>query len=193
MMNARPAISTSVWIKAVLLLECIWVLAGAAVYAVRALQPTVPEVTAYIRQQDIKQFSAEQRTRATREVAQRLSGFTFAQLEQVRVERGLSYFYQPLTPAEKEQWAELIVPLTVHRLLEASRALPLPRRMGFITESLFNHELDWLMTKPALDPDAYGRIRQDAIRSYLDGLHAAERLQMEQLWERQRNLGRETK
>jgi len=189
-MSARLSVRTGVWIKAVLALECIWVLAGGAIFALRSLRPTVPEVVAFIRQHDVKKLSREDRTRVTREVAQRLNQLDFAQLEQVRFSQALAYFYQPLTPSEKERWAEIIVPITIHRLLAASRSRPLERRMDFITESIFNQELDWLLTKPVIDSKAYGRIRQDAIRSYLDGLPVGDRQQMEQLWEKYRQKGR---
>lgn len=182
-MSGRSSLHQSAWIKAVLALELIWTLAGGAIYALRAQKPTVPEVVAWLQTQNTASLPEPERNRAVRELAGRLQELDFAQLEQVRFSHQVGRVYGPLSPAEKARCAELIVPLTIERILEASRKLPQAQRADFIGGAIFNHELEWLLVNPRLPSEVYGRIKADAIRSSIDGLPAGERLRMEQLWE----------
>jgi hypothetical protein len=168
-----------VWARSLIALALIWSIAAGVVVFLRSKKPTASEVIRLLRQQDVAKLPAGDRDKVLRDAARQLNRLSFYQMREVKESRALFAFYRPLTPTEKEQFAELIVPTGLRRILDASRDVPPNERAKFLRNALYYAVIDLSTANPPVDPKALERIEQAALRSYLNDLSAEERKAME--------------
>jgi hypothetical protein len=101
-------------------------------------------------------------------------------MRSVRQSRAFFTFYRPLTPTEKERFAELVIPTGVRRIVEASRNIPRSERASFLENALYLAVIDLSTPNPQVDPDSLERIYRSAVNGYLQSLSPEEQSLMAQ-------------
>lgn len=178
-MSPRASVKADAWTRALFALVLVWTLAGAAVFAARSMRPTAADVIGFLRQQDVARLAADDRDIVMRDAANRLNRLTFEQMREVRNNRALFLFYRPLSPAEKERFARMVLPTGLRRILDAGRAIAPGQRAAFLKEALYYAELDLAIAEPTIDPAILRGIERDALKNYLGDLRAEQRLELE--------------
>jgi hypothetical protein len=178
-MSNSSSVRTAVFGRAAVAVVFIWTTAVGAVALLRSTRSNAENVIAFLRQQNLTKLDASGRERVIRDAASRLNSLTFDEIRSVRQNRALFTFYRPLSPKEKERFAELVVPTGLRRIVEASRKVRRSERAGFLENALYLAVIELSTPNPQIDPDALERIERDAVSGYLQSLTPEEKSLME--------------
>ena len=177
--NPRESIQRIAAAKAAAALLIVWLFAAGGILVARSMRPTAEKVIALLRQWDLSTLTPDQREQAIEEAAASVNRLDLHQARQVQQNRAIFLFYRPLTPREKERFAELIVPTGLRRILDACLKLPREQRSAFLERAVYHAALDLTIAEPPIDPKALHHIERQALRAYVEDLSLAERFELE--------------
>jgi hypothetical protein len=124
------------WIKAVILLAAIWLVAGGVIWWARATKPTPERLLAYIEKHPLEGKSTGDRFRAIDAVADQLNALSYEQRRQIRGRRNLDHFFRGLTPEEQSRFLDRTLPKGFKQMMEAFNQMTPERRRKFVEKTL---------------------------------------------------------
>lgn len=124
------------FLKAVLLLAAVWLVAGGAMWWSKANKPTPESLAAYVEKLNVESASAAQRTKEMEKIAKQLNTLTYEQRREVRMNRKLDKFFRQLTPEEQVRFLDLTLPEGFKQMMEALNKMEPQRRKQFVNRAL---------------------------------------------------------
>jgi len=113
-----------------------WLLAVGGYFVAKNSKMTAAKVRAYAQSVDFSQLTGEARTRAIRELAEKLNRLSPEERRQARLERVWASWFERMTEEERALFIELTMPTGLKQMLTAFEELAPERRKRTIDEAL---------------------------------------------------------
>ena len=182
------------WIKAVLLLLAVWLVAGGAIWWSKAHKPTPESLAAYVEKLDVSGKSATERTKEMEKIAKQLNTLTYEQRREVRLSRKLDRFFRQLNPGEQSRFLDLTLPEGMKQMMDALNKMTPENRRRFVNRALKDlQEQEGLApegSRERFEQDKHAqRIVEQGLKSFYSEASAATKMDLAPLIEQfQHNL-----
>jgi hypothetical protein len=124
------------WLKFVVALVAIWIVAGGIIFWARSSRPTPEKVIRYLDGHPIAGASARDQSRIVDEVAAELNGLTYEQRREVRMSRKLDGFFRSLSEQERARFLDLTLPANFKQMMDALNKMTHEKRKEFVDKAL---------------------------------------------------------
>ena len=126
----------SIWIKAVLLLAVVWLIAGGAIWWAQSRKPTPERLVVYVESHPIEGKSARDRAEVIEKTAKQLNGLSYDERREIRFSRKLDGFFRSLSPDEQSRFLDLTLPEGFKQMMEALNKMEAKDRKVFVERTL---------------------------------------------------------
>jgi hypothetical protein len=126
----------SLWIKAVVLLAAIWLVAGGIIWGARSLKPTPEALLAYVDSNPVEGKGPTDRAKVIEKTAEKLNCLTYEERREVRISRRLNTFFRGLTPEEQARFLDLTLPEGFRQIMDALNKMTREKRKVFVERTL---------------------------------------------------------
>jgi hypothetical protein len=124
------------WIKAVLLLAVVWILAGSLIWWARSQKPTPDRLLAYVESHAIEGKSSQDRGKVIEKVAAQLNGLSYDERREIRINRRLDQFFRSLGADEQMRFLDLTLPEGFKQMMDALNKMDREKRKQFVERTL---------------------------------------------------------
>jgi hypothetical protein len=125
-----------VWIKAIVLLAAVWIVAGGVIWWARSQKPTPDHLLAYVESHPIQGMSSGDRSKTIEKVARQLNGLTYVERREIRLNRKLDGFFGSLSTDEQSRFLDLTLPEGFKQMMEALNKMKPEDRKIFVERTL---------------------------------------------------------
>src|ERR1700744_6072762 len=95
------------WIKFVVVLVAVWVVAGGIIFWARSVKPTPEKLARYLDAHPVTGASAREEAGMVDKVAAQLNQLTYEQRREMRMGKKLDTFFRALAPDQKSRFLDL--------------------------------------------------------------------------------------
>jgi hypothetical protein len=178
------------WIKALVLLGAVWLVAGGAIFWARNARPTPESIARYVADHPVEGLSGPARERVIRKVADQLNALEYEQRREVRMSRRIEGFFRALTPDEQSRFLDLTLPAGFRQMMEALNKMDPEKRRKFVERALSDMKSrEGEPPPPRSDDPHVQKIIQQGLRSFYSEASADVKLDVAPLIEQmQKNL-----
>ena len=127
----------NVWLKTLLALAAVWLLAFGAIHWLHASKPTAASLTDYLKRTNLAAQSPRDRARTLQRAADQLNDLSFDERQQLQRSGETRRFFTALTPEEQSRFLDATLPNNFKQLMEAFNKMDPAKRKEFV-----NHALD---------------------------------------------------
>ena len=127
----------NVWLKTLLSLAAVWLLAFGAVHWLHASKPTAASITDYLKHTNLASRSPGERARILQRAADQLNELSFDERQRLQRSGDTHRFFDALTPAEQSRFLDATLPNDFKQLMEVFNQMEPAKRKEFV-----NHALD---------------------------------------------------
>lgn len=127
----------NVWLKTLLALAAVWLLAFGAIRWLHASKPTVASITDYINRTHLAAQSPRDRARTLQLAADQLNELSLEDRQRLQRSGVTRQFFTTLTPDEQGRFLDATLPTDFKQLMEAFNKMEPAKRKEFV-----NHALD---------------------------------------------------
>ena len=180
----------NVWLKTLLSLVGVWLLAFGAIHWLHASKPTAASITAYLKRTDLTAMSPGDRARALARAADQLNELSFDERQRLQRSGETRRFFATLTPAEQDQFLDATLPSDFKQLMEVFNKMEPAKRKEFVDhalEDMKKHEGE----APPVEADerVRDRVIDQGLKSFYKDANSDVKLDLAPLIEQmQRNL-----
>lgn len=180
----------SLWIKAVIALAAIWLVAGGVIFWAKHSQPSPESLERYVQAHPLDGKSAADRARTIQQVADQLNGLSYEERQQMRVGRRLDGFFRSLSPEEQGAFLDLTLPTGFKQMMEAFNKMEPEKRKRFVKKALEDMQRDSERgQQPPVDDEHVQKMVQQGLRSYYSDASSEVKMDLAPLIEQmQKNL-----
>jgi hypothetical protein len=179
------------WIKAVIALVAVWLVAGGAIFLARSAKVTPESLTQHIESVRLEGRAASTREKEIDKVADQLNRLTYEERREVRMSRKIDGFFKTLTPEEQARFLDRTLPTGFKQMMEALNKMERPKRLQFVNRTLKEmRERDGEERERAPEEEAAARkIIDQGFKSFYSEANAETKLDVAPLIEEmQKNL-----
>ena len=126
----------SLWLKAVVLLVVIWMVAGGIILWARNMRPTPETLRRYIDSHQLAGQPAHVRASHIDKVADQLNALTYEQRREIRGGRKMDAFFRDLTPDEQVRFLDRTLPTGFKQMMEAFNKMTPEKRKRFVEKTI---------------------------------------------------------
>ena len=126
----------NVWLKTVLSLVGVWLLAFGAIHWLHASKPTAASITAYLQCTDLSTLSPGDRARMLSRAEDQLNDLSFDERQRLQRNGETRRFFASLTPAEQNQFLDATLPADFKQLMEVFNKMEPGKRKEFVNRAL---------------------------------------------------------
>ena len=127
---------SSTWLKGLILLAAVWLIAGAAIWWARSSAPTPQSLVHYLETHPVEGQPEKERARRLEKIADQLNRLDYEQRREVRMGRRLDRFFKSLTPAEQSRFLDRTLPAGFRQMMDALNKMEPEKRKRFVERSL---------------------------------------------------------
>jgi hypothetical protein len=180
----------SQWIKAIVALAGVWLIAGGVIFWAKASKPTPEKLERYVNSNPLDGKSADARARTIEKVADQLNALTYEERQHMRMGRRLDAFFSSLTAEEQGKFLDLTLPTGFKQMMEAFNKMDPERRKRFVEKALADMERDAERgAQPPVDDEVMQKMVEQGLRSYYSDASADVKMDLAPLIEQmQKNL-----
>jgi hypothetical protein len=180
----------NLWVKAVLILAVVWIVAGAVIWWARSTKPTPERLVAYIERHPLEGKSSAKRTEAIDSVADQLNALSYEQRRQIRGGKNLDRFFRTLTPEEQARFLDRTLPTGFKQMMEAFNKMTPEKRRQFVEKTLAEmKKQEGEERPPEVDDQQIEKIVQEGLKSFYTDASAEVKMDFAPLIEQmQKNL-----
>ena len=178
------------WLKAVLALAAVWLVAGAGIWWLHATKPTAQSVTAFLDRADITARSGRDRERTIRSAESQLNDLTPDQRGELQKNGSTRRFFGTLTKEEQSAFLDATLPADFKQLMEVFNKMDPAKR-----KELVAHAMDEMKKHagegppPGMDDGMRAKIVDQGLKSFYADANADTKIDMAPLIEQmQRNI-----
>ncbi|HEY3901454.1 MAG TPA: hypothetical protein VGM54_22785 [Chthoniobacter sp.] len=124
------------WIKFVIALVAVWVVAGGIIFWARAVKPTPDKLVHYLDAHPVNGASPKQEAGLVDKVAAQLNQLTYDQRREVRMSKKLDSFFRSLAPDQKSRFLDLTLPSGFKQMMESLNKKTHEERKAFVDKAL---------------------------------------------------------
>jgi hypothetical protein len=124
------------WIKAVLLLAAIWLVAGGIMMWARKTKPSPESVSRYIDAHSVEGRSSTERREIIDNVATQINRLGYEERRETRMERRPDQFFKNLTPDEQAYFLDRTLPEGFKQMMIAFNRMPPEKRLKLVARTL---------------------------------------------------------
>ncbi|MGV3532908.1 MAG: hypothetical protein ACO1QR_11100 [Chthoniobacteraceae bacterium] len=178
------------WIKAIVALAGVWLMAGGVIFWAKASKPTPEKLERYVNSNPLDGKSAAERARTIEDVAEQLNGLSYEDRQHMRMGRRLDGFFRSLTPEEQGEFLDLTLPTGFKQMMEAFNNMDPKKRKRFVKKALEDMERDAERgEQPPVDDEVMQKMVEQGLRSYYSDASADVKMDLAPLIEQmQKNL-----
>lgn len=155
------------WIKAILLLLAVWLVAGGAIWWSKTNKPTPESLAAYVEKLNVANAPSAQRAKEMEKIAKQLNTLTYQQRREVRMNRKLDKFFRQLSPEEQVRFLDLTLPEGFKQMMEALNKMEPQRRKQFVNRALKDLQDEEGETPARLDQTQHAqKIVEQGLKSF---------------------------
>jgi basic membrane lipoprotein Med (substrate-binding protein (PBP1-ABC) superfamily) len=178
------------WLKLLLILAAIWLVAGGAMFLARRAKATPETLVAYVQAHPLEGKSSADRARIIEKTAQQLNELGYEERQQFRMGRKLGDFTRALTPAERDRFLDLTLPTGFKQMMESLNNMTPEKRQRFVEKALEDMKKREGERPPNEELDATGRkIIEQGFKSFYSEASAEVKMDVAPLIEQlQKNL-----
>ena len=173
------------WPRILLSLAAIWLLAGIALWAIRAAKPTPASVAAMMQPDRLAGKSPSERSAQIDRAAKALNQLSFEERGQLRHDREQEKFFRALTPEEQGRFLDATLPSGFKQLMESFNRMDAQKRKQFVeraVQEMQKHEGESGPGPKMEDPNGQ-RIVGQGLKSFYNDASAETKLDMAPLIE----------
>ena len=180
----------SLWIKALLALAAIWIVAGGVIFWAQNAKPSPESLERYVNAHPLDGKSAKDRARTIEKVADQLNGLSYEDRQQMRVGRKLDSFFRSLNAEEQGSFLDLTLPTGFKQMMEAFNKMEPEKRKKFVKRALEDMEREAQSgEQPPVDDEHVQKMVEQGLRSYYSDATSEVKLDLAPLIEQmQKNL-----
>jgi hypothetical protein len=180
-------VNRSLWLKAILIVAAVWLVAGGAIFWARSVKVTPESLTAYLEAHPVESQQGAERPKVIEKVAEQMNSLTYEERREVRVGKKLDGFFRSLTPPEQTAFLDRTLPTGFKQMMESLNKMEPPKRKQFVEKALRDmreHEGE----DPKVDQNAR-KIIDQGFKSFYSDASAEVKMDVAPLIEQlQRNL-----
>jgi hypothetical protein len=124
------------WIKFVVALVAVWVVAGGIIFWARSVKPTPEKVMQYLEAHPVSGASPQQEANVVEKVAAQLNQLTYEQRREVRMSKKLDAFFKSLTPDDRSRFLDLTLPTGFKQMMDSLNKMTHEKRQEFVDRAL---------------------------------------------------------
>ncbi|MES2570323.1 MAG: hypothetical protein V4710_09770 [Verrucomicrobiota bacterium] len=180
----------SFWLKIVLAVSAIWLIAGATIYWARVSRPTAQSVAAYVQSAELGARSGETRARTIKRLETMLNRLSFEDRQELQRRDVTREFVRQMTPEEQLAFLDATLPAGFKQMMDSFNRMEPARRRKILEKALDDMKKQEGERPPdALDEKATQRMVEQGMRSFYSDASADVKLDMAPLIEQiQRNF-----
>lgn len=179
----------SLWIKAIIGLAVVWLLALGVIWGARAMQPTPEKLARYIERHQLAGQPPAVRQTRLEEVADQLNALSYEQRREIRGGKDLDAFFRDLTPAEQALFLERTLPTGFKQMMEAFNKMEPQKRKKFVEKTLAEMRQQEGDEPPRADDPNIEKIINSGLKSFYSDASAEVKMDLSPLIEQmQKNL-----
>lgn len=157
----------SVWLKLIVLLAGVWLVAGGVIWWARAAKPTPEKVASYLASNPVDGLAGDRREKVIRTVADQLNGLAYEQRRELRMGRKLDGFFRALTPEEQTRFLDLTLPTGFKQMMDSFNKMEPERRKRFVERALNDmRQQEGVEPPPGSDDPHVKKIMEQGVRSF---------------------------
>ncbi len=124
------------WVKIMLVLVVVWLVAGGAIFWARSARPTARSITAYVDKNDLSSLSGPARRAVIERLAGMLNRVSIEEREELRRNRVTERFFRSLTPGEQGTFLDMTLPAGFKQMMESFNKMDPVKRKEFVNRAL---------------------------------------------------------
>jgi hypothetical protein len=178
------------WLKLLLILGAIWLVAGGGMFLARRAKATPETLVAYVQENPLEGKSPKDRARIIEKTAKQLNELGYEERQQFRMGRKLGEFTRALTPDERDRFLDLTLPTGFKQMMESLNNMTPEKRQRFAEKALEDMKKREGERPPNEELDATGRkIIEQGFKSFYSEASAEVKMDVAPLIEQlQKNL-----
>jgi hypothetical protein len=145
------------WLKLILILAAIWLVAGGIIFFARSAKVTPETLVTFVEAHPIQNASPSDRRKIIEKTAKQLNQLSYEDRQQFRMGRKLNGFFENLTPPERDRFLDLTLPTGFKQMMEALNNMTPEKRQRFVNKALEDMKKREGERPPDADLDATGR------------------------------------
>ena len=126
----------SYWLKILLILCAIWIVAAGAIFFVRSSKPTAQSIAAYIQKHRLDSQTGSSRRKTLDHVTDMLNHITLEERQKLREEGVTPGFFRSLTAEEQSAFLDATLPTGFRQLMESFNTMAPAKRKEFVERAL---------------------------------------------------------
>src|SRR5688572_2673592 len=180
----------NLWLKAIVLLGAVWLIAGGTIWWARATKPTPERLVTFIEKHPLESQSSAKRGETIDKVADQLNALTYEQRRQIRGGKNLDSFFRALTPDEQARFLDRTLPTGFKQMMDAFNKMTPEKRRRFVEKTLKEmREQEGEDPPPEADDKHIEKIIQEGLKSFYSDASAEVKMDFAPLIEQmQKNL-----
>ncbi len=123
------------WIKFVVVLVAVWVVAGGIIFWARSVKPTPEKLARYLDAHPVTGASSQQ-AGVVDKVAAQLNQLTYEQRREMRMSKKLDTFFRSLAPDQRSRFLDLTLPSGFKQMMESLNKMSHEKRKEFVDKAL---------------------------------------------------------
>ena len=164
------------WIKAVLLLAAVWLVAGGIMMWARKVKPSPESVSRYIETNPVEGRSPTERREIIDNLATQINRLGYEERRETRMERRPDKFFKNLTPEEQAHFLDRTLPEGFKQMMTAFNNLTPEKRRKLVQRTIEDLRRDREQlgdqAPPGLDDPNVQRIVTEGLKSFYSGASA---------------------
>ncbi len=178
------------WIKAIIALAAIWLVAGGVMFWAQNAQPSPESLERYVNANSLEGKSSPDRAQTIEEVADQLNGLSYEDRQEMRVGRKLNGFFRSLNSDEQGAFLDRTLPTGFKQMMDAFNKMEPEKRKKFVTKALADMEREGASgEQPPVDDENLQKMVEQGLRSYYSDASSEVKMDLAPLIEQmQKNL-----
>jgi hypothetical protein len=157
----------SVWLKLILVLAGVWLIAGGVIWWARAAKPTPEKIANYLAAHPVDGLAGAKREKVIHKVADQINALEYEQRRELRMGRRLDAFFRSLTPEEQTRFLDLTLPTGFKQMMEAFNKMEPQKRKRFVERALNDmKQQEGAEPPPGSDDPHVKKIVEQGVRSF---------------------------
>ena len=124
------------WIKFVVVLVAVWVVAGGIIFWARSVKPTPEKLVRYLDTHPVAGASPKQEASLVDKVAAQLNQLNYEQRREMRMSKKLDAFFRSLAPDQRSRFLDLTLPSGFKEMMESLNKMTHEKRKEFVDKAL---------------------------------------------------------
>jgi preprotein translocase subunit SecA len=180
------------WIKLVVALVVVWLVAGGIIFWARSVKPTPEKLVRYLDAHPVTGASARDEASMVDKVAAQLNQLTYEQRREMRMSKKLDTFFRSLAPDQRSRFLDLTLPAGFKQMMDSLNKMSHEKRKEFVDKALADmrkHQDDEIAPEQRQFDANSEKIVNQGFKSFYSDASAETKMDMAPLIEQfQRNM-----